>query len=102
MYVSEPTHANPLLALKSAALRLSADSVAIAPDQAVSVAEALPLYTLGGAIAAGEEHLKGSIAPGKYADLTVLSGDPLRAPIERLTDLQVEMTLVNGQVVYSR
>ncbi len=93
--------ASPLLAMKAAADRLSAEGVAIAPEQAVSVAETLPLYTLGGAIVAGEDHLKGSIAPGKYADFAILSGDPLRAPVERLLELQVEMTMVNGQIVYS-
>jgi predicted amidohydrolase YtcJ len=93
--------ANPLLGMKAAADRLSAEGVPIAPEQAVPIAETLPLYTLGGAIVAGEDHLKGSISPGKLADLAVLSGDPLRAPVERLTDLKVEMTIVNGLVVYS-
>jgi predicted amidohydrolase YtcJ len=93
--------AHPLLAMKSALDRLSAEGTPIAPEQAVSVAETLPLYTLGGAVVAGEEHLKGSIAPGKYADFAVLSGDPLRAPADRLTDLRNEITIVNGQIVYS-
>jgi predicted amidohydrolase YtcJ len=93
--------ANPLLGMKAAAARLSAEGTPLAPEQAVPIAETLPLYTLGGALVAGEEHLKGSIEPGKYADFAVLSGDPLRAPAERLTDLKVEMTLVNGQIVYS-
>ncbi len=99
--LADPAGANPLLGLKTAADRLNAEGVLIAPEQAVPVPETLPLVTLGGAVVAGEDHLKGSISPGKYADFAVLSGDPLRAPVERLTDLQVEMTLVNGQVVYT-
>jgi predicted amidohydrolase YtcJ len=35
------------------------------------------------------------------ADFAILSGDPIRAPVERLTDLKVEQTILNGQVVYS-
>lgn len=71
------------------------------PEQALTVAESLSLYTLGGSIVAGEDQLKGSISPGKYADLTIFSGDPLRAPLARLTDLQVESVMVNGLVVHS-
>jgi len=92
---------NPLLGLKAAADRLSASGRSVTPEQAVSVAETLPMYTLNGAIVAGDEAIKGTIIPGKLADLTILSGDPLRAPIERLTDLKVETTIVNGQIVYT-
>jgi hypothetical protein len=93
--------ANPLLALQAAVLRKTADGTSLLPEQAVPLTLSLPLYTLGGATVAGEDHLKGSIVPGKFADLTVLSGDPLRAPIERLTDLKVDLTMVDGQIVYS-
>jgi predicted amidohydrolase YtcJ len=91
---------NPLLGMRAAADRLSENESAVCPEQAVSIAETLPLYTLGGAIVAGEETLKGTITPGKLADFAVLSGDPFRAPIDRLTDLHVEMTICDGQVVY--
>jgi predicted amidohydrolase YtcJ len=70
--------------------------------QYIGIENALRVYTSGGAIVAGEEHLKGSITVGKYADFAVLSGDPVRAPIERLADLQVEMTIINGLTVYAR
>ena len=68
--------------------------------QKIPASVTLPLFTLGSAVVAGEDTLKGSIIPGKYADLVVLSGDPVRAPLERLTDLQVEMVMVNGLIVY--
>jgi predicted amidohydrolase YtcJ len=80
--------ADPLLVLKST-------------SQHLSIADALSVYTHGSAAVAGEDQLKGTVAAGKYADFAVLSGDPFRAPAERLTDLQVEMTIINGQVVYS-
>jgi len=89
----------PMMNLRAAAERTSEAGTVIGPDETLSIAEALPLYTLGGATVAGEDHIKGSIAPGKVADLIVLSGDPLRAPLERLTDLRVEMTFVDGHVM---
>jgi len=92
---------NPLLGIRAAADRRTAAGQLIASEQAIDVADALRMYTMGGATVAGEASLKGSLTPGKLADLVVLSGDPLRAPIERLTDLQVELTILNGQVVYS-
>src|SRR5258706_333080 len=87
------TDANPLAGIKTAAERLN--------GVGATVAENLSLYTLGSAVVAGEDHLKGSISPGKYADMAILSGDPLRAPLARLTDLQVESVLVNGVVAHS-
>lgn len=92
---------NPLVGIKAAADRLSGRGQPIAPEQAIEVAEALRMYTLNGAVVAGESALKGSLSPGKLADMAVLSGDLLRAPVERLTDLQVELTILNGQIVYS-
>lgn len=91
---------NPLLGLKAAADRLSESGAEVLPEQSALIDETLPLYTLGGAQVAGEEMLKGTIAPGKVADFAVLSGDPLRAPVARLTDLRVEQTILNGQVVH--
>jgi hypothetical protein len=92
---------NPLLGMRAAADRLSRSGKPVLPEQALGVAETLRMYTLNGAIVAGEETLKGSVSPGKVADFAILSGDPIRAPVERLTDLKVEQTILNGQVVYS-
>lgn len=91
---------NPLLALRAAADRLSADGVPISPEQAVSVSEALPLFSQGGAFAEGQERHKGSLAPGQLADLCVLSADPRAVPVERLTELRVEMTVLGGRIIY--
>ena len=68
------------------------------PAQRLTVEEALRCYTLGGAYASFEEELKGSLTPGKLADLVVLSADPFEHP-EEIEEVQVKMTLVGGEPV---
>jgi predicted amidohydrolase YtcJ len=58
------------------------------------------MFTLHGAYASFEEGIKGTITPGKLADLVVLSGDPRAIPAEDLPSLSVEMTVVDGRVAY--
>ena len=70
--------------------------------QAITLPEALRLYTVNGAIASGEEALKGSLEPGKLADLAVLSGNLLATPAADLRSLQVDMTVIDGIVEYER
>jgi predicted amidohydrolase YtcJ len=91
---------NPLLGIKAAIDRLDHAGVPFAPDQAVTPYEALYAYTMGGAILSGDQDNRGSITPGKWADLVVLSGDPLTTPAERLLDLHVEQTYVGGRLMY--
>jgi predicted amidohydrolase YtcJ len=57
---------------------------------------------LGAAYAAFEEDLKGSLAPGKLADVVVLSKDILMCPAEEITTARVVYTIVDGKVVYER
>ena len=71
------------------------------PAQRVSVAQAVHAYTLGAAYASGEANLKGSLAPGKLADLVVLSHDIFHIPPEEIAATRVEMTVLNGKPVYS-
>lgn len=91
---------NPLLGMKAAVDRLDHTGEAIAPEQAVTAAEALYAYTMGGAIASGDANNRGSIAPGKWADLVILSGDPLGVEPDALLDIHVEQTYVNGKLIY--
>lgn len=58
-------------------------------------------YTLGAAYASGEESLKGSLVPGKLADVVVLSQDLLAIPPSEILSTRVEHTILGGQVVYS-
>jgi len=72
------------------------------PEQKISVEEAIEAYTLGSAYAAFDEDIKGTIAPGKLADLVVLSEDILTIPPERIKDVVVLCTVVGGRVVYEK
>ncbi len=74
----------------------------IAPEQALTREEALRCATMGGAYLSFEEDLKGSLEPGKLADVTVLSQDPLTCPLHDLRDTVAEMTIVGGEVVFDR
>ncbi|HEX3272409.1 MAG TPA: amidohydrolase family protein, partial [Ktedonobacterales bacterium] len=76
------------------------DRPAWLPDQALSVAQAIWGYTVGAAWAGGQEERQGSLAPGKLADLIVLSDDPFTAPPERIAQTQVLAALVGGQLVH--
>lgn len=71
------------------------------PRQNLSRAEALRLYTLGGAWSNFEEGRRGSIEVGKQADLAVLSADYLTIPEEQIRSLQSLLTIVGGRIVYA-
>jgi predicted amidohydrolase YtcJ len=62
--------------------------------------EALRSYTWNAAYAAFEENSKGSLAPGKLADITVLSKDILTIPEAAIPSTQIEYTLVGGKILY--
>ena len=74
----------------------------IAPAQRLSRADALRAATLEGAYLTFEEDQKGSIVPGKLADLAVLSDDPLTCAEVRIRDITAEMTIVGGRIVHER
>ena len=70
------------------------------PDQALSVAQALWDYTMGAAYAGAEEHLKGSLTPGKLGDAVVLRDPLLALPQEQIASNAVQATILGGKVVY--
>ena len=72
------------------------------PEQAMTRMEALESYTLGNAYSAFEEHVKGSITPGKYADIAILSKDVLTIPEDEIPTAQVDYTIVGGEVRFMR
>lgn len=71
------------------------------PEQAISIDEALTAYTVNPAYSAREEELKGSITPGKLADLVVLSENVLGSDPEMLLKAVVEQTYLGGRLVYA-
>jgi predicted amidohydrolase YtcJ len=93
---------NPLVGMMAAITRRDNEGQLIAPEQAITAVEALRAYTQGGAIASGDEANRGTIEIGKWADLAVLSGDPVTSAAETLPDIHVDMTLLAGRVVYER
>lgn len=70
------------------------------PEQRLSVEEAIRCYTLESAYAEFMEHCKGSLSPGKLADLCVLDRNVFSEPLEALLEAQVVMTIFNGKVVF--
>jgi predicted amidohydrolase YtcJ len=68
--------------------------------EALSVEDAVALYTRNAAYASFEENLKGSIAPSKYADLVVLERDPRKVNSSEISEIKVLMTMVGGKIVF--
>ena len=71
-------------------------------EECLSVLEAIRLFTINGARFAFEEDQKGSIEPGKAADLVILSEDPRTVDPERIAKISIEMTLVNGKIAFRK
>ena len=92
---------NPMKAIYATVTRNS-DAGKFEPEQALTVTESLKMWTIWAAKSLGEENLKGSIEPGKYADMTVLSDDILTIDPAKIIDIKIERTIVGGTNVYSR
>jgi predicted amidohydrolase YtcJ len=90
----------PMMALQSSVTRTDIRGTVWGPKQKVTVEEALRVGTLHGAYASFEEEQKGSLTPGKLADLVVLGRDPLREPPLSLITIPIERTMVGGRWVY--
>ena len=95
-------HVNPMRGIYALVARKTDTGQPIGPEQAISVTEAIRAYTLLGAYAGNEENIKGSIEPGKLADMAVLDRDILRVPTEEIKDICVDLTMVGGVVRYQR
>jgi hypothetical protein len=78
------------------------DAGTFVPEQAVTVTEALRMLTIWAARAQGEDASKGSIEPGEFADMVVVSADILRIPPAQIRGLKLVETIVGGRVVYRR
>ena len=90
----------PMMALQSEVTRMDMKGNVWGASQKVSVQEAIRVGTINGAYASYEEKLKGSIEPGKLADLVVLGRDPFREDPSTLVTMPVERTMTGGKWVY--
>ena len=93
---------DPLASFHCSVTRLAHDGESFFPDQAMTRMEALRSYTIHNAYAAFEEDVKGSITPGKLADITVLSRDIMTVPAEEILETEVDLTILGGEVRYER
>lgn len=93
---------DPMASFHASVSRKTKDGSVFYGDQKMTRAEALKSYTWNGAFAAKEESLKGSLAVGKLADITVLSKDIMTVPEDEIPSTRAIYTIVGGKVAYSR
>lgn len=93
---------DPIASYYASVSRMTLTGERFFPQQAMTREEALTSYTLSNAFAAFEEDQKGTLAPGKLADIVVLSQNILTVAEAEIPNTQVEMTIVGGEVRYSR
>ncbi len=94
------TNYAPLFGIQQALTRATMDGDVCGPDERVDLTTAIRMHTINGAYASFEEGIKGSIEPGKLADLVLLAEDIARVPAEKIRDIGVAMTVVGGRVAY--
>jgi predicted amidohydrolase YtcJ len=93
---------NPMIGIHAAVTRTSETFDVLSKKEAVTPLEALRMYTQHAAKATFEEHSKGSITPGKFADLILVNDDPTAIPPDEIKHLEVEMTIVDGRIVWKK
>jgi predicted amidohydrolase YtcJ len=94
---------NPLLTLYAATTRRTIDGKnpnGWVPEQKITIDEAVKAYTVGSAYAEFQETVKGTISPGKLADLVILSRDVFEIDAKEIENVKVVLTLMDGRVVY--
>ncbi|MBV9508046.1 MAG: amidohydrolase, partial [Acidobacteriia bacterium] len=92
----------PLVGLYAATTRKGESGKVYGPEEAVSMRDALKMYTRNGAFLTREENLKGALEAGKLADMVVLPEDLLAVAPEKLLSMKVDMTIIGGKVLYER
>lgn len=92
---------NPFLGMWSMVSRETERGSVIGEEEAITREEALKIYTINNAYNSFEENIKGSIEPGKLADLAVLTDDILSCPVGKIKEIEAVMTILGGKIVYS-
>jgi len=91
---------SPIASFHCSITRELSDGSIFQPEQRLTRERALQSYTINNAFAAFEDDLKGSITPGKLADITVLSKDIMTVPEDEILDTEIVYTILGGEVVY--
>lgn len=89
-----------LRSIEAAVTRRSRNGRQLSSEEKLDIEEALRIHSPAGAWAAFEEGLRGSLAPGKDADLVLLSADPTAVAVEQISAVKVEMTIVRGEIAW--
>jgi len=92
---------DPRLSLRGAVLRQTPSGKKLSPNEALTMDEAIRLYTRGSAYLSFDENRNGTIEAGKRADFTVMAADPRDLEPEKVPDIPFTMTVVDGEVVWS-
>jgi predicted amidohydrolase YtcJ len=92
---------SPWLAMWSMVTRKTERGSVIVPEEALSREQALRCYSINNAFSSFEENLKGSVEPGKLADLVVLDRDYFTCPVDEIKEIRSVLTVVGGEEVYS-
>jgi predicted amidohydrolase YtcJ len=93
---------DPIASIHASVTRVASDGTLFYPDQRMTREEALASYTINNAFAAFEEDAKGSITPGKLADMVVLSKDIMAVPDAEIPEAVVDVTILGGEVRFER
>ena len=96
------TFSDPLMGIHLAVNRETQGGNVINPDERISPMDALRMFTYNGAYASCEEDIKGSIEEGKLADLAILDGDFTATAPDKIWDLSVDMTIIDGKIEYEK
>ncbi|SUZ98595.1 uncharacterized protein METZ01_LOCUS51449 [marine metagenome] len=91
---------SPIASFHCSVTRELPDGNIFQPEQRLTREQALRSYTINNAFAAFEEDLKGSITPGKLADITVLSKDIMTVPEDEIVEAEIVYTIIGGKVLY--
>ena len=92
----------PLVGLYAAVTRKGESGTVYGPGEAVSMKDALTMYTRNGAFLTREEKIKGTLEVGKLADMVVLTDDLLSVSPDKLLTITVDLTIVGGRILYDR
>ena len=90
----------PMMAIQSMVTRKDVQGRVWGPSQRISVAEAMRICTMNGAYASFEETIKGSLTPGKLADIVILDSDPHDVDPDSIVDIKVLQTTLGGRTTY--